>query len=389
MIVVYVSDENYLFLTERSAKSLLKIHPDARIIIVSPYKLETYFENFIIPFEKEYRRKENDRITSAAYLKLYLTKLPFDKILYLDGDVIVQKPLDELWNMECKYINITESHNFGKEQAKALGVEKYGMTSVMLMNLKALRRINFTKKCLEVEASGLTPSTGWQHDETCINVAMKGKLTFIDKKFNYCHERIYDEPINEIDAVILHVCGKDKSLALYEPYSEIKEVKNFIKSKSVAIVGNAKSIFETKHGKEIDAHDVVIRFNKGFVTEPQAQGTRTDVLFLACELNLDEKSSYKAMFSVNRSNNTHCGNLTIKNEMRRRLKSWLGSQPSTGFMAIDICRESGAKKIDLYGFDFEKTPTFYNPEGYLTQHNYNIEKKIVHNLQENGILEIK
>lgn len=172
------------------------------------------------------------------------------------------------------------------------------------------------------------------------------------------------------------------------PYDEIKEVKDFIKGKSVAIVGNARSIFDHKFGSEIDGHDVVIRFNKGFVTESETQGSRTDILILACKLTLDEKSSYKATFSVNRSNNTRCGDLTISNMARARLRAWIGKQPSSGFIAIDLCRESGASKIDLYGFDFEKTPTFYNPEGYQTQHDYKVEEKIVRDLEDKGILTI-
>lgn len=385
MIVVYVSDENYLSLTEKSADSLLKIHPEAKIIIVSPVKLETEFENIVIPLP-ELRHDRSKRITTTAYLKCFLTELPFDKIIYLDGDTIIQKPLDELWEMPCEYINITESHNFGKEQAKALGVEKYGMTSVLVMNLKKLREINFTEKCLKVARSDFTPSTGWKSDETCINIALKGKLTFIDKKWNYCYEREYDEPIPYSEAHIIHVCGKDKSFII-EPYAEITDVLNLIKNKTVAIVGNAASIFDKSNGKEIDDHDIIIRFNKGFITKPLSQGTKTTLVFLATELSIDEKASYKAYTTINRSNNTRCGDYTLGNIMRARLKALLGKQPSTGFMAIDICRTAKAKSIDLYGFD-KNAPTFYNPDGYITQHDYDKEQQIIHDLEKQNILKL-
>lgn len=384
MIVVYVADENYLGFAEKSADTLLKIHPDAKVILVSPEKLDTSFQNVVIPINRDFRHNKNDRISSAAYLKLYLTELPYDKIIYLDGDTIIQKPINELWDMDCEYINITESHDFGKKQAKALGVEKYAMTSVMVMNLTNLRKIDFTNKCLEVESSGFTPSTGWQHDETCINVAMQGKLHFIDKKWNYCHNREYDEPINEQDAHILHICGRDKSLMI-NPYEEIRPILEYIKGKSVAIVGNASSIFDKNYGQEIDDHDIIIRFNRGFITKPESQGSKTDIVILATELNIDEKASYKAMYYVNRSKNTRCGDYTIGNTMRARLKSWLGKQPSSGFMAIDICRTAKAKSIDIYGFD-KNVPTFYNPDGYITQHDYNIEQNILHELEKHNIL---
>lgn len=172
------------------------------------------------------------------------------------------------------------------------------------------------------------------------------------------------------------------------PYDEIKEVKDFIKGKSVAIVGNAKSIFDNRFGAEIDVHDVVIRFNKGFITDKKAQGSKTDVLILACDLTLDEKASYEAKFYVNRSKKTKTGELTISDERRRVFRTILGAQPSTGFLAVDLSMMAGAERIDLYGFDFEKTPTFYNPVGYKTKHDYAKEKEIMLDLQKRGVLTI-
>jgi hypothetical protein len=156
----------------------------------------------------------------------------------------------------------------------------------------------------------------------------------------------------------------------------------------VAIVGNAQSIFAKTYGNAIDAHDVVIRFNRGFIKDKQAQGTRTEVLILACELRADELAQFNAVYVLNRSNKTKCGDVTFRNIIRRKLKQKTGAQPSSGFMAIWLCRYAKAKKIDLYGFDFEHTPTFYNPVGYVSKHNYNAEEKFVRGLAEKGIVRI-
>lgn len=386
MEVVYVSDENYMPYVRTSAATLLKVNPDAHITVVSPAPVETEFNNVVIPLTEQYRqRKTNERITQTTYLKLFLIELPYDKILFIDPDTIIQKPLNELWNTDVKYLGMCESHDAGKTQADDLGIEKYAISGVMLMNLKNLRKIGFTKKCLSAKAD---PKL-WCHEETLINVAMQGKIDYLPVKWNYCHKRDYgNRTLKPEDVAILHICGKDKSFMNYVPYDEIRQVKNFIKGKSVALVGNAKSIFDGKHGKDIDAHDVVIRFNRGFITAPDAQGAKTDILILACELNLGEKASYKAYYSINRSGNTRCVDLTLGNITRSRLRAWIGKQPSSGFMAIDLCREADAAKIDLYGFDFEKTPTFYNPEGYITHHDYNTEEIIVRDLEKRGILTI-
>lgn len=384
MIVVYCCDENYIEYTARSIRSVRKFNPYAQIIVVSEMPINFWMdgvEKVTIPLPKQFRtRGEVDRITNAAYLKCFLTELLYDKILYLDGDIICQGPLNELWEMPCEYINICESHNHGKLQAKDLGHEKYGLTGMMVMNLKNLRNFGFTEKCLDVEANYPTPPvTGWRHDETCINVAMGDKLNFVDKKWDYCLNREYDDPIEPASAKLLHYIGKQKELMKTLPnYTTLEPILDDIKGKHVAIVGNAKSLFDDLKGVEIDTFDFVIRFNRGFITKPESQGTKTDLLILACLLSYEEIDSYNAKWVANRSQSyKNPVYFTIPNSDRRLLRDKLDCQPSSGFMAIDLCLAAGASTINLFGFDFEETPTFYNPEGYQTAHDYPSEKRIV------------
>ena len=392
MIIVYCLDENYIRYADISIRTIKKFNPEARIFTFSEEKIyvnDFVEKGFIINLPRIFRNRGiGDRITNTAYLKLFLTKLPFDKIVYLDGDTECQSNLDELWNMKCKYICLTESHSFGKKQAKAIGSEKYGLTGMMLMNLKALRDIDFTEKCLDVEQNYPTPETGWQHDETCINVAMKDKLTFIDKKWNYCKNRVYDNPIREQDAKILHYVGRQKDDMNYQ-YTWLSGLLKDITGKRVAIIGNAKSIFDKKSGKDIDSHDFIIRFNCGFIKDNESQGSKTDMLMLARDMDKKDILLYNSKWVVNRSRHyNNEADYIVPNIDRSRMRDILNAQPSTGFMAIDLCLYANAKSIDLYGFDFEKTPTFYNPEGYQTQHKYSNEEKIVLEYAKEGLVNI-
>ena len=394
MIFLYCIDKNYVKYAKVCIPSYKKYNPKAKIVVVSEEPIPNevgYDENIVIKLPKVFRNRGTaDRISNAAYLKLFLTQVPYDKAIFVDADTVCQKPLDELWDMPCEYINICESHSFGQKQAEALGLKRYANTGMMVMNLKELRELNFTEKCLEVEKNLKTPSTGWQHDETCINVAMKDYLTFVDKKFNYCHNRKYDEPMNEEDACILHYIGADKADMIDQTYyGRISVVKQYIQNKRVAIVGNAKSIFDKKNGEAIDDHDTIIRFNKGYIYQPECQGNKTTIVFLACNLTRVELMKYNAKLWINRSNHYYNPTgLTVSNQDRKVLANRLGAQPSTGFIAIDVCLRFGAKTLDLYGFDWEKTPTFYNPTNYVTQHNYSKEEQIVKEYCENGLLTI-
>jgi uncharacterized Rossmann fold enzyme len=152
-----------------------------------------------------------------------------------------------------------------------------------------------------------------------------------------------------------------------------------VKDKTVAIIGNAASIFDRLH-PDIDSHDVIIRFNKGFITIPLCQGTRTDVVILSLELTDEEKQRFNAKLYINRSPKTKCGDVTISDTFRAKLKEIIGKQPSSGYMAICLCID--AKKIDLYGFDFGKTPTYYNPDGYVTLHDFNKEHELIKRIKK-------
>ena len=395
MTIVFCIDENYVKYAKVAIASYKKFNHWAWVVTVSetPIKGLGEDENIVFKLPKTFRnRGAGDRITNTAYLKCFLPEILKDrhKIIYVDADTICQHSLEELWNIPVKYINLCESHKYGIKQAAAIRSKKYGLTGMMVMNLDNLREINFTEKCLEVERTYPAPITGWQHDETCINVAMKDKLRFIDHKFNYCHNREYTYPIPESQAVILHFVGKDKDDMLEKQrYKEIKVIGKLIRGANVAIVGNAKSLFDKKYGEEIDSHDFVIRFNRGFFAKPESQGTKTTLLLLACNLTYQEIKSYGAKFAVNRSKNYfNPTGYTLSNDERMELKGKLGSQPSTGFMAVDICLYFGAKHIDLYGFDWEKTPTWYNDPLYKTQHDYPKEEEIILEYQKQGLLTI-
>lgn len=206
MEIVYVFDKNYIPYFEMSVQSVLKYNPHAHITVVSPHKLDIEFENIVMDAPK-LRHRENDRITDTTYLKLMLPKLPYDKILYMDADVLCLKPLNELWDMDCKFINLTESYIIGERQALEHGHEKYGLSGVMVMNLKELRGFNFIEKAFKPFEIDLPL---WCHEESIINHYFYDRLTFIDRKFNYCYHRSYREPLSEDKIVLLHFPSSEK-----------------------------------------------------------------------------------------------------------------------------------------------------------------------------------
>ena len=390
MIVAYVCDERYLPFLKISMASIKRYNKDVKFVVLSKtiFDIEGATVYIVLPDSKYFKFRPNDRMKDGVYYKFYLPQLPFDKVLYMDCDVICQRPLKTLWETDCPFICATESHAYGKVQAQELGLKKYALTGMMLMNLKELRKANFTQRCLD----RLAKESPRFHDETIINLEFNDKIKFIDVKYNYCKDRRYDKPIRESDAYLLHYVGgtnqKNKMLAL-EDFKSLEPLKKLLKNKTVAIVGNSEKILKEKHGTEIEAHDIVIRFNKGFPqAAPEALGKRTDILFLACTLSNVELKIFNATYTVKRSNlcQNAC-NFDISKFDRCILKQGT-AQPSTGFLAINFALSTECKSIDLYGFDFFKSPTYYNPKDYKTLHDGQSEAVKVKEYAQNNLLRI-
>lgn len=392
MNIAYVCDERYIPFLIKSIETVKRYNPSAQFSVITrdikqipeiPGLPDIYIHN-ISPDSSQFKYRQNDRMQEGVYYKFWLPELPYDKVLYLDTDIICQRPLTDLWKEKCQYICATESHDYGKKQAIQLGLPKYANTGVMLMNIKALREINFTQRCL----NRLSIESPDQHDETIINLEFQDKIRYLDHKYNYCRERKYEHPIPESDAYNLHyIGGKQKAeMIKLNNFHTLDPLREKLKGKRVAIVGNSSALLTKGQGKEIDGHDIVIRFNKGFPSEKVGQ--KTDIVFLACTLTLGERLKYVNALSVKRSK--LCRNLCdFKVATPDRIALRQGNeQASTGFIAINFALSSECKSIDLYGFDFFENTTYYNPEGYQTMHNGQKEAEKVLEYEKNGLLTI-
>ena len=97
---------------------------------------------------------DNAPVTKAAYYRLELGSLlpdSIDKVLYLDGDIIVRKSLDDLWNTDIsKYAlaAVPDQSEAIFEEENNLKVEHwhvYFNAGVMLVNLKYWKERNLRK----------------------------------------------------------------------------------------------------------------------------------------------------------------------------------------------------------------------------------------------------
>ena len=154
------------------------------------------------------------------------------------------------------------------------------------------------------------------------------------------------------------------------------QAKELVKNKTVAVVGNAKSIFKYRMGTFIDAHDVVIRFNAGIPMDPgnyHVFGGRTDIL---AGFKFDQRQwlkagkppiFYRGAYNVYRKPARHRKWPGVREWRAAKhredcISKHLASKkgPSNGVMLLEVLVNLFKPKcIRIFGFDFFSTLSWY------------------------------
>ena len=170
-------------------------------------------------------------------------------------------------------------------------------------------------------------------------------------------------------------------------------MKDWFENQTVALVGNAESLFHKNFGDEIENHDVVVRLNKAAMLWTQhhadaTHGRRTDVhmVFNIGEYrhrtsDWDPKIRIMHMSKM-RQTKQHQALVHHMFPVSRweELCELVGyNNPTTGLMAIEYITSCSPRKLDVYGFDWKETPTFTDMERKkdpLCHHNFDLERKL-------------
>jgi hypothetical protein len=177
----------------------------------------------------------------------------------------------------------------------------------------------------------------------------------------------------------------------------LESMRDKLGGSNIAIVGNAQSVFEVPAGEEIDACGLVMRINRGFVSRPEYQGSRTDVLCLATEveqarIDSDFGSPEVILVTPRRwtvgrkmlasSERLTCYPLDAWADLSRQLGD---RRPSAGLIAIDLALNFlGGTTIKLFGFDWKATKTYYSRRQRYGQHDWAAEKQLIANWAAEG-----
>lgn len=136
--------------------------------------------------------RPGDHVTLATYYRLIAPQLlpnTINKILWLDGDIIVNGSLSELWNTSLcgkAIAAVPDESHFKDEIYQRLGLSRgipYSSAGVLLINLEYWREHHLTEKCMECIASD--PDILLFHDQDTINKVLEKEKLELPVTYNF------------------------------------------------------------------------------------------------------------------------------------------------------------------------------------------------------------
>lgn len=135
-----------------------------------------------------------DYYTKTTYFRLFLPELypQYDKVLYLDSDIIVLEDIANLYNIDIgnNLIGaipddiIQNGREFQEYAEKVVGVssyKKYFNAGIIIMNLDELRKFKFEEKFLYLLT---TIKFSVAQDQDYLNRICKGRVTYIENSWD-------------------------------------------------------------------------------------------------------------------------------------------------------------------------------------------------------------
>jgi len=177
--------------------------------------------------------------------------------------------------------------------------------------------------------------------------------------------------------------------------TELRSLRKLIEGKRVAIVGNARSLFDKAYGEEIDSYDIVIRINRGPIMSPKISGTRTSVIassiWISPGLFRQRDASLMLWLTPKRRSfplwllKKKYQGAVFPAQLHRDLTSTLASRPSSGVMAVTAILDCNPSEVTLFGFDgFKSRSLSGEAQRYSGPHDFDAEQELLMGLERNA-----
>lgn len=205
--MVFITDDNFAILTGIAIYSLKK-HANKNYLYNINIICNNVNDNYILRFKnlrskkfkvniikvdgKKYEKlkKDNLHVSTTAIFKFDLPNIfpNLDKILYIDGDVLIQSDLINLYNEDISknYAGVVIDFNgltYPSEFKARLKVKNkyYFNSGMLLLNLKKLREDNVAQKLIKYRLY----KNNFYMDQDAFNVVFKDNVKYLSLNYNF------------------------------------------------------------------------------------------------------------------------------------------------------------------------------------------------------------
>lgn len=164
-------------LDEKSIKNLKKLQTNKCRIIIK--QTENIYADI---------NTKHPHVSKAALLKFNLPNIlsNLDKVLYLDGDILVLNDLSELYNTDLnnKYAGVVKdmAGTVAEGHAKRLNHQDYFNSGMMLLNLEKMRQDNIAERLLDYK---LYKDIKHFMDQDCLNYVFQENVIYVSPMYNW------------------------------------------------------------------------------------------------------------------------------------------------------------------------------------------------------------
>ena len=198
----------YLFSSDLSEENIEKLN-----------KLKIKYKNFSLhPTKVDASLFNNlklniDYISLETYYRYLIADLlpNVDKILYLDGDLIVQKEITSFYQTaldDCYLAGVSDLWAEKTNHKIDLGLKTYINAGVLLMNLKLIRADNLGQLLIE-KTSLLWDKIKYQ-DQDILNIVCQNRIIEVEDVYNFTMEHVKSDKSKAQKACIIHYTGQKK-----------------------------------------------------------------------------------------------------------------------------------------------------------------------------------
>ena len=156
-----------------------------------------------------------NHIKESAYYRLLVSEIlaNYDKIIYLDCDLVALNDLSELYNtnLDNKYAAAVQDYlianifikgkefvNYMNNVLQIKNLDYYFNSGVMLFNLDLMRRNKLQNKLLEIASI----NNKYFHDQNVLNSAFYQQVIYLDGSYNVNYHLIFDKHKDEFSSTV-------------------------------------------------------------------------------------------------------------------------------------------------------------------------------------------